>query len=219
MEYPLSALKERFEAAFKASTYTSLRQLSGDSGCSPSLAGKILAGRASKDGPTVVGLWKLANRLGVTLNDLLPPREELVERPGLDKFFARYNFSNPRLDDFKDIIQFCDQYAEPKLGRCQIIKTGPKSLLVEKTQISDIALHQDSFDSWPREKRERIFKWQRRAWRLGAAAEPEDFSGTYKNSAGAVEIPILRAACRVLGDDLKPRLIIYCEQLWQDKAH
>lgn len=210
-------VKKRFRSAFNASPYKSLRQLSEDSDCNPAQAGKIIRGGfdGSSDGPGLFSCYRLAESLGVGLSDILPPKHTSIGRPGVSAFFARYNRNNPRLEDFRDLLEFCDVFAEPKKGKSKILFLGRYSLLALKTDISDPAIHQAEYDSWSRERRTRIYQWQRRAWEIGALAEPEDFTGDYRSADRSIQTLILRAACRVLDDNLKPRLLVYCDQLWQ----
>lgn len=220
MELP-AVFEYQFNAAFKASRYGSHRKLSLESRCNPSQAGKIAKGgfRSSKDGPSLFGSYRMAENLGVTLNDLLPPPVPAEERPGVEDFFARYQGFHTPISEFRDILEFCDVYAEPKNGRCQLISQGMYGLLAERTDIRDPVIHQATFDSWSPERRAKIFNWQRRAWEAGAMAEPEDFTGDYRSADRTIQILILRAGCRVLSDDLKPRLLIYCDQIGKKFRH
>lgn len=213
--------RERFEAAFGASPYNSKTQLSKDSECSPSRAGKIIAGDFdhSKDGPGIFGVWRMSEKMGSSLNELLPPTTVRVERPGLPAFFARYRHGESHLSDFADILEFCDVYRQPKRGRCFIEAVGPKSLLAEKTQVTDASIQQAEFDAWSPDRKDRIFQWQLRAWRAGVLAEPEHFNASYRAAGRRFQLSLLRAACRVLTHDLKPRLLIYCEPIWQEQRN
>jgi len=211
----------QFNAAFRASRYRSHRKLSLESDCNDAQAGKIAKGgfRSSKDGPSLFSSYRMAEKMGVTLNDLLPPLEPKSERPGVEDFFARHQGFDTPISEFADIIDYCDVYAEPKNGRCRLISLGPQGLLAERTEIYDASIQQAAFDSWSPERKAKIFNWQRRAGEIGAIAEPEDFTGDYRAADRTIQILILRAACRVLTDDLKPRLLIYCDQIRKKFRH
>ena len=65
-------LQKRFVQAMRASRFDSLTLLSKESGCSPSRAAKIARGDFlnSKDGPGAFGLWRMAQNLSTTLDEL-----------------------------------------------------------------------------------------------------------------------------------------------------
>lgn len=210
------AMRIRFKSAFEASKYSSLRRLSKDADCNEAQAARIMRGHFddAKDGPGLFGVWRMAEKMGIGLTDLVPANLGRNHRPQMSEFFACYKPGNAHVSDFASVLEYCDQYAEPKGGRCRVLEVGSRSLLAEKTEMSDPALQQAEFDGWSNERRNRIYQWQRRAWDVGAIAEPEDFTGDYRAVDRSIRIMILRAGCRVLGDDLKPRLLVYCQQIW-----
>lgn len=213
-------MRERFQALFEASKYSSLRRLSVESECSPSQAGKIARGDfdGSKDGPSLFSTWRMTEQMGASLVDLMPPTYDHSERPGVGEFFAHYRGEQTMLRDLTGILEFCDIYAEPQMGRCKIISQGPRGLLAEKTGLVDVDRQQEEFDAWPLEKRLKTFKRQRRAWDAGALSEPVEFEGRYDFQDLNLKGWILHAACRAFTDDFEPRLVVYCEMLRQKQG-
>ena len=214
-----SLFSTAFNAAFDASRYTSHRKLSIDSDCNPSQAGKIARGDfdASKDGPSLFGTYRMTEKMGVTLNDLRPPSYDYTDRPGVHDFFRRYRGPETTIHEFHEILEFCDVYDEPKMGRAVILSQGPRSLLTLKTGLIGVEKQQAEYDQWPREKRTAIFHWQRQAWEAGALSKPTYFEGTYGFYGLDLSGWVLLAACRVLFDDLKPRLLLYGDMLGQEQ--
>ncbi len=212
---PTSVLAARFRSAFQASPYKSLRRLSDDCNCAHSQAQKIWSGGFgdSSHGPGVISLWRLCTALGIGLNDLLPPPPSTVDRPGVGAFFSRYQGNETPIGNFADIIDFCDTYRKPIRGKTRLQKVGPRSYLAEKAQTTDAVVLQLEYESWPLDRRRRIFEWHRRAWSAGATSEPDGtFMALYPSSPRVMRIPLLRAACRVV-DNSEPLLLIYCEPL------
>lgn len=212
MEDLTKTLSTKFGAAFKASRFNSLADLSVSSGCSSTAASKVALGRTGKKGPSVFGLWRMAEQMGVTLNDLLPPIAK-SKRPGAHYFLSLYEGDDTHISAFDDVIDYCDIYLQPHAGRSRIEAVGPKSVLGEKTQIFDPKLQQDQYDMWSLEKRSKASVWQTRAWENGVAADYEYFSGSYIASQRNIEGAILKVGCKVLGRDHKPRLLVYIDQV------
>lgn len=155
--------------------------------------------------------------MGVGLSDIMPPVRNPADPPGVKEFFKRYRGNGTRLRDYADMLDFCDLYAEPKMGRCKLISQGPRSLLSERTGLVDVERQQQEYDSWSPERRATIFNWQRRAFEVGSMGEPVPFEGTYGFGGLHLVGYILKSASRVLIDDLESGLLIYAEMLWQEE--
>jgi len=219
MESYQEAFARRFLEAHKASKFDSLRRLSIDSDCAPSRASKIASGDfdGSKDGPGIFGMWRMAASMETTLDELLPPARASHDRPGVTSFFARYRRQGASIQHFEDILEYCDLYLKPSRGKTNLVRVGAKSLLAERTMITDPSILQLEFESWPKDRRTAISEWQSRAWQAGALAEPEYFEGSYASTRRNVQIPVLRAACRLDLGNTKEGLILYCDPLWQER--
>lgn len=214
-----NTLRERFQLAFDASPFSSRRKLSEASGVSPSLVGKIMAGHASKDGPSVFPLWRIANQMGSSLDELLPPDRDQLDRPTTQDFLARSKPKQGLMSDFRDILDFCDIYRPPRVGRSRVFRIGPRSTLGEKTQLFDPTIHQIEYDSWSKDVQAKIFNWQKRAWDERIASQPDFYSASYKSTSRKISGPILKSACRladdIFSDNLEERLLVFVEQIWK----
>lgn len=211
--------RERFKAAFDASRFKSLRQLSKESECNFDQASKIARGDFdnSKDGPGLIGVHRMCEKMGVALSDLLPPTHNNKERPGISAFFDRHRGDETSIYDYFDILDYCDFYEEPKMGRCTLVSQGHNSLLTLKTGLVDVEKQQAEYDSWSPEKRSEIFNFQRRAFDTGILAEKVFAERTYGFHGLDLKGSISRAAGRVFGHDLKPGLLLYAEMSGQQQ--
>ena len=144
---------------------------------------------------------------------ILPPPKSKVARPGIANFFGRYQGKDTPISNFADIIEFCDVYEKPTHSKTRLHQVGSLSLLAEKAQTTDATILQLEYESWPADRRKKIYEWHRRAWNVGAAGEPDgSFVALYPSSSREMRIPLFRSACRVV-DDTKPLMLIYCETL------
>ena len=209
-------LSSRFGLAYKSSPYDSMGALSRDSGCSPARASQIAKGMfdTSKDGPGVFGLWRMAVNMGVSLDFLLPPP---VTRPSVTEFFSYYSGPNTPIENFSEVIDFCDIYDKPSRGKTRLLQVGSSSMLAEKSKSQDVELLQIQYEAWPSEQRKRIYDWQKLAWHRGCFGEPEFFLGDYRSSTRRMEIPLFRSACRVVHDSA-PRLLVFCLPMKMSEA-
>lgn len=206
------AFRKNFKRAFDLSTQESLNSLSRKSGCSPTQAHKIASGDFdnSVHGPGLFAIWRMASQMGVSLNDLAPMSES--HRPGIQEMMRRYTRPSPSIKDYDDVLEFCDIYKKPIRGRTRLKSMGPKSLLAEKTGLSDASILQIAFDRWPEESRRRVYQRQKRAWDLRAVSEPNHFDERYFSSELRVNVELIWSGFRVStdGEDV---LLVYCEPL------
>lgn len=211
------AFREAFGVAFKQSSFDSWRGLSEAADWSHSQIRKIMTGAFdhSRNGPGVFGVARAALQMGVDVGVLFP-RQGLV-RPGVNIFFSKYGGSGTSIENFKDLLDYCDLYAEPTAQKTNLLKVGKFSLLAEQSKLTDPALLQAEYDMWPNSRRQSIYLWQRAAWEAGALAAPGHFDGKLAVSPLYVRLSFMRAACRVVGDDGRDKLLVYAEPLGQDR--
>ena len=208
-------LSIRLGEAFRKSAYNSRRRLCADSGVSHAYMGKILSGRldGSSHGPGIFSIARIAENIGVSLDELHPICTKHGKRPGLAEFFARYRRSEPRLEDYADILDFCDIYRQPKRAKTKLETVGAGSLLAQVSGTQDASLMQSDFDIWPLKRRIEISRRHQRAWRLGIYAEPVFFEQKYETQGAEASFAMTWAGCRVSNGDGRDRLLIYCEPL------
>lgn len=211
-------LSGNFLRFYEASGIKSLRQVAILSNCSPSQVRNIASGAydGSDVGPGVFQLSRLASTLGVTVGDLISRTELKTANRDVKDFFSRYQGRGTPIDNFSDLLPFCDVYNKPTGGRAIMERLGDRSFLVERTGITDVALHQHEYDRWPKARRKRIFSRQLRAWRLGALIEPASFDDRFATIDLEVSTSFLLAACHITDWDGAQRLLVCCEAVSEE---
>lgn len=204
-----TVFRSRLVRSLEQSKFSSWRQVAKTSGCSPSLLQSIARGEYdnSNKGPGIFGAFRAAQAMDVSLDDLAPPNK----RPSAARFLSTYRgFATP-IHHFRDMLAYCDVYDEPRRGLTHIARLGPRSLLSERSGISDPALLQIQFARWPTARRKRIFQRQRRAWDAGVLTELEFFDVTFNHTDRDVQVAFILSACRVVDFDGVKRLLVFCE--------
>jgi transcriptional regulator with XRE-family HTH domain len=213
MSLSAETFNSRFKLAYEKSQASSLRSLAKMSGNSPAMMNKIANGDYSQNnGPGLFAIHRLADAMGVTLDDLVP----LYQRPTIQEFIDCHpgiDTPNVSIDAFSRLLPHCDVYHRPENGITSIKRTGPESLVRRKTGLSDPALIQSEYLSWSAARRKRIFERQERAWEQAVLAELDFFNEMSSVLNKQYRIPFWLGICRAVDVDGEEVLIIFCEAI------
>lgn len=193
--------------------YQSRRKLARDTNNSPAKIANLERGDfdVAKDGISSNALRRIADALGVTLDTLLPPKKRLTRHGVTAALIMRFLDGNSRIQQFSDLLDFCDVYDEPKDDLTYLYRVGPNSQLAKESTTTDPNLLQIDFESWSLSRRKPVFKRQRRAWDSGFILEAITFQPSYITRPKETHVALTLAAGRVLDFDGTDRLLVCCE--------
>lgn len=213
MHDPSEILSHRFVRIFERSDFDSFRQLAEASGNSHTTIANIAAGKFNaENGPGLFRVHRAVQAMDARLTDVVTS----AGYPTVQQFLSRC----PRRQDetvsieaFGELLGFCDIYHEPIDKKTRIKRTGPKSMLVQKSRTADPEIIQSEYMSWSDTRKRRIYERQRQAWVSGRLTELDHFFEVSPLLGKRVQISFLFAACKVIDLDGEAVLAIFCEPL------
>lgn len=240
IDFPVE-FRERFERAYKASSFESYRSLSLASGWSESRIQRIMKGQFdnSKDGPGFFGIARVCQQLKITpdylagihrwkecdsqpaasnnaklnASQFLQVFEDEHSPPTIKQLVHTYSRSGARIEAFGKHLDYFDTYDLPDHNSrlIQIRDVGSKSLSALRMGEANPLLLQEAFNAASDQLREKIYDHHCRTIDQGICIEVDSINEAMSNHPVHVKIDYVRVSMKVKDHQGQESILIFCE--------